>query len=559
MKEKKNVIKSSYSNSNQMLTSVDAVAEPTLASEYVFEKFDMVVSMTQKLINDQLTLLLRQGTIQPQLIVYQDYVDGDFVYRMVDNENDIPEDVAYISTTLHPQIKINRTDSTLLFMLNMPSGKFTYWYGNGRNAILKDVEINNWCYGFSVNMDLYAVAGDLEGQGLIVPDLVQDQLTAFTDNMFSVNALFLDFQSTDLLTFDVRETSVGEAGDIVEEQLVSFMQYYFNWLIETGNPYILGYAIDQTSESVIPEGEEVPSTIKPIGTTYTMYKENSNPNKSNLNYCLVTEGGFGEITQSPIPFTSNWFSPDEEIEAKMIISRSNLIEELILEPLYNSLRDSVYDQISGDLSVSKGNTYSEGKTAIENGFSYTISNDDSGKDQYINTFDVSFENYDTGAKIKISNGYIYCYKKVTKDMGVCEAAATVESFVKWSGIIDIKATMGEDNAPRITISQSITTDDQGSSGPTKNDCAKGWEITGDIIGPLLFGPLLDLLFFGDLLDDLLGVSNSGIHSLDDVFTNVSNSIGLTFILPAGQTFYFKTPAIDKDGNFYLQLTYKSDH
>ncbi len=524
--------------------------EPTLASEVVFDKFDMVVSMTQATLNRELLKLLRTNTIKSTLIIYREPVSEseNYNYTVCDSFHDVPPDVEYLNTNIRPQVEINNTGVSILFKLDMLTGDFAYWKGNGIHATLEKVSINNWSYAFSVRMDLFRLSGELESNGLDVPELVKNQLEAFSTNMFAINALVLDFGSTDLLDFDSGKTTVGNEDEAIKPEIAGFMQTYFNWLLRTGNPYVLGYAVNQTPQTVVPTQDQVPPSITPVGTTYTMYKDGSNPDKSNLNYCIVTKGGYGQITQSPPTFNRNWFGSSENASTKMIISSSNLVEELILRPLYHGLKNDVYNQIKGQVSVSKGNSYNDGKIKTGTGFSFVIANDRSGKDQYENRFDVSFKNNALGTKILITNGYIYCYKKQTKDMGFCTASATASSYVKWSGVIDIKTTSNGG----ITITQSTIINDKGSSGPSKNDCAKTFDFIGDIFGPLLFGPLLDLLFFDKLIDDVLGVSVSGIGGLDQAFNNLSSSTSTAILLPSGEAFDFRIPAIDKDGNFYLK-------
>lgn len=525
----------------------------------IFNQFDMVVSMTEETINDQLTHLLRDGTIKPSLILAQEVVDGDYVYKVLDNAADIPSNCAYINANILPQVAITTSGLNITFLLKMISGKAAFWVGNGPLATLKEYDIKDWCYGIDVDMDLYKLEKDDIGKKVAVPKLVDDQLNHFVDNMFTVNSLLMDFESTDLIKFNPTHTNTGDAGDVGIQQMVLFMQFYLKWLIKSGNPYVLGYAINQTNQTQVTQNEEVPATLRPVGTTYTMYEDAVNANKSNLNFVLATEGGFGHISGSPGTFDTNWIGATEDINAKMIVSHADLVEALILEPLYNNLQTSVFSQISGKISVSKGKSYADAKTLTATGITYDMSNVSSGNDQYVNQLNVSFTNNASSVDINIG-GHIHIYKEVSKDMGVCTAKAHATGDIKWSGKITIEATKDAQGNPTLKISQS-TKIDSSTNSSDKNDCAKAWKIIGEILGGILdiFTLGLDGMFFSNLFGELLDTKIPNIGNIGQAFANISNSVRATVLLPAGQVFFFKQPSIDNEGNFYLQLTYKSEN
>jgi hypothetical protein len=205
-------------------------------------------------------------------------------------------------------------------------------------------------------------------------------------NMFSVSSLFMDFESTDLMRFDPAHSDAGEAGDPGLQSLVLFMSFYLKNLAAAGSPYILGYALAPGASTTYPPGEAVPDELAPVGTTYTMYHDPVHQGLSTLNFVLATKKGHGKIAGTPGNFDSNWINPTEQCDAKMIYSHSCLLEPFVLQPLYETLAQSVFDKIKDHLSVTQGNNYATGRASVPTGLSYTISNVTSGEDQYVNTF-----------------------------------------------------------------------------------------------------------------------------------------------------------------------------
>ncbi|QDW27170.1 hypothetical protein [Pedobacter sp. KBS0701] len=525
----------------------------------IFEQFDMVVSMTQQTINDQLTHLSRVGTIHPSFILVQTVEKGKYVYKVLDDASQIPDGCSYINANILPQINISNSGLDITFVLNMVSGTAAFWIGQGPMSQLTNFDIADWAYGIDVNMDLYKLEQDDIGKKIVVPPLVEAQLKNFTDNMFSVNSLLMDFESVDLLQFNPTHTTAGSSGDIGIEQMVLFMQFYLKWLIATGNPYVLGYAIAQTDQTQVPVTEVVPDELKPVGTTYSMYSDAVIPGKSNLNFVLATKGGFGHISGSPGTFDTNWIGDNEDINAKMIISHNDLVENLILRPLYENFQSGVFDQIKDNINVTSGNTYEQGRTFTSTGISYTISNVSSGNDQYVNTIDVSFNNNATSVDI-VLKGHVQLYKEVDKDMGVCTAKAYAGGTVDWSGLFTIEATKDASGYPTLKVTNSSKIDNL-SSDSDQNTCAKAFAWIGKILGGILDALTggLDQGFFTGLFDGLLDLHIPQIGNMGVAFGNLSNAVRTTILLPGGQVFYFKTPFIDSEANFYLSLTYKTDH
>ncbi len=540
-----------------------------MKNQEIFNDYDMVVSITQKTINDQLTHLLKMGVIHPEFIVIQNIENGNYVYKVLESADQIPKDskgnptVAFIDGAVWPQINISESGTNVTFILNFRSGTAYFWVGDGPLAQLTRFDMTGWKYGVSITMDLKAVERDDIGKKIRVPDIVKNQLYQFMDNMFTVNHLFMDFESTDLLKFDPTNTDTKEVGDVGKKQLAEFMQFYLIDLIRQGNPYILGYSLTTTEQTKIPADQNVPDSLKPVGTTFTMYHDPDHQDLSSLNFVLVTKGGHGRVSGSPGNFDSNWISPTEQCDAKMIYSNSVLIEQFFLKPIFNQMYEKVYEQMGrGHIDVPQGNDYNRAKQLTATGFKYDISNIAHGDDRYVNNYSVEFANNGSRVDLKL-NGHLYVYKEISKDLPfpfLCTAEASASGTIDWSGSISIMSSKNNHGEPTLTVAKGFKIDKHDSSRD-ENSCAKAAEIIGSILENILqiFIGFIDQGLLSKLFEDAFVIQVPGIGDVGVVFGNMINSIGNVIILPAGQVFFFKNPASDALGNFYLELTYKSEN
>ena len=531
----------------------------------IFNDYDMVVSIPQKTLNDQMTHLVRMGTIRPELVLYQSIQDRQYVYQVLPSGDQIPRDAqgnplgACIDGTLLPSVSISESGTNITFVLNFLSGTAWFWQGNGPMAQLTPYDMTGWKYGVIITLDLKSVEKDDIGKGIQVPDLVKNQLYAFTDAMFTVNHLFMDFESTDLLRFDPATTKTDSAGDVGMQQLVLFMEFYLKDLVRNGNPYILGYSITTDDSTQYPENQQVPDALKPVGTTYSMYHDPTTADLSNLNFVLATKGGKAGILGTPGNFDTNWIGAAEQCDGKMIYSHARLLENFVLQPFYDLLSTQVFSQIQGSIDVPQGNDYATGRSATDTGLAYTISNVASGDDQYVNTFTVDIVN-GTGEVDLNFKGHIQLYKGVSKNMGFCTADAHASGSVDWSGTVTITATKDDKGNPTLTVTRAFKVDNS-TSDSDKNDCAKAFEWIGKILGTILDVLTLGLSFgfFEKLFDSLMDLHIPGIGDLSLALGSLGNTVATAVMLPAGQVFFFKNPSSDVQANFGLELTYKSEN
>lgn len=533
----------------------------------VFNDFDMVVCVPQDTINSQLAHLTKMDTIKQEFILIQTVqeVNGklEYVYKVAGSPAEVPVDprgnptAAYIDGQILPQVLISQSGTDVTFVLQFRGGTAYFWVGSGPLAKLTKYDMTGWSYGIDVNLDLVSIVKDDIGKKIAVPANVEQQFTQFLDNMFSVRSLFMDFESTDLTRFNPVHSNAGSAGDPGLQSLVLFMEFYLKYLQASGNPYILGYALSPGDNTKYKLGEEVPAQLSPVGTTFTMYHDPTNPGLSNLNFVLATKGGHGSVSSTPGNFDSNWISPNEQCDAKMIYSHSCLVEPFVLQPFYEQLKQEVYDKIHDHLDVGVGNPYAAGRAPTPTGFSYTISDVASGADRYVNTYSAVLTTANgsgsSSAQINLS-GHLDFYKQVKREGQICGTAeAHAEQSAEWSSTIQITSAKDPDGHPSLQFSYSgITLGDQ-KHNSDHNACAEFMKILG-VIGDIISG------FAGGVasLSNVLEIHVPGLGDVSNLFSNLGSSIAPAVLMPAGDEFFYKNPAIDPEGNLYPELTYKSE-
>jgi hypothetical protein len=530
----------------------------------VFKDFDMVVSITERSINDQLTHLLRMGTISPELVIVQELNEqtDEFEFKVLDSSDDIEFDgkgnpySATIAVEIKPKISINDSGKTVTFMLEFTGGYAWFWKGTGPKAKLVKYDATGWQYAVAINMDFKQLKKDNLENNVKVPDFVEEQLTQFMSNMFDVNHLFMNFQSADLMRFDPDKTNAGDAKDVGVEQLVTFMNFYLKWLTKTGNPFILGYSITQNDKTAVPDEAKVPDSIKPVGTTYTMYRDNLHPHLSTLNFTLVTKGGYKTIRRSPDNFDTNWITPEDQCDAKMIYAASRFSEEFILKPLFEKLRDETHDKLKGALTLVAKRSYDQAKKVLPQGYRFEVADQNLDTDIYKNSYDVEIINEPGATHYKVK-GSIIVYKKKTKDMFFCEAEASARALTEWEATFTVMVEKDAQGQPTLAFKQKCEVK-RFENTKDKNNCAKAWDAIGEILSTL--SSVFDLvgLNLSSLVNEIFKTNTPGIGDIRVALSNMDNSFNNAIMLPAGGVFFFKNPVADTAGNMAMSLTYKAD-
>ncbi|CAG8738023.1 15394_t:CDS:2, partial [Acaulospora colombiana] len=327
-----------------------------------------------------------------------------------------------------PTISVEESGTTAHLNLVFKSG--TAWLQIPFVSELSANDMSGWVYSIAINLNFAGISHDDLVAGKAVPKIVSKHLDHFNSSGFAVSQLFLDFNSVDLMGFDPIKTTTGNhaIGTSENQEFVYFMRAYLGYLQKNpnANPYILGYTISQTPTTVDPDAN-VPDSLKPIGQTFTVFKDPTTPQLSTINFILNTKGGQANhgpgshsspdkvLTLSGI-FDTNWITPTEQCDAKMVYSTFSLIETLILKPIYKKISVASYDAMKkGRIQVNPPPDYEHAASFGLFGLSFTISNANQGDDQYVNIYTVNFVTSGSTVNV-VFNGHMSARKGRSKDM-----------------------------------------------------------------------------------------------------------------------------------------------
>ncbi|WP_309119288.1 hypothetical protein [Paenibacillus sp.] len=482
----------------------------------------MVAAITEDTINFQFEQLFKKSILPDHL-------------KLKAGDTGIEIDAKLNAPTV--SFSVPGTNRAILFMLNMPSGKFTYWDGFGSSAKQKTIDFTNWVYAFTVNLDLVAIAYDDVKKGSAVPQEVQDHLQQFNDSMFTISHLFTDFEDADLASFDpgLTKMPLPDGSMITPGQITQFqqaLQTYFTTLQGTDNPYILGYCVD--TNTIAPS---TPPTFTPTGSTFSIYSDPSIEGISTLNFLVMTN-------QTPLPtdpnagiFSSNWVT-NSESDGKFIISSDLFWISWLLPLIQNSLGIT-----NAPTPITGGWSYSSNSQQ-----QYTLKDDVkcisslTMVDAHITMTDnrtasVSYSN-DTPTKVKVnlSGNLTMTYRN---DF-TCVFSEWMSETAKidWTGKITISA--GDDGQVALDLDLDVPDATKSTDG---NWLGKG-----------------DIALIPDnkqLLNDIGGSYESSMKNTLNQFKNLLGPLHNRFILPAGDVFFYANAQLDPFNNLTMDITYKS--
>ena len=238
--------------------------------------------------------------------------------------------------------------------------------------------------------------------------------------------------------------------------------------------------------------DTIPDSMKPVGNTFTVFQDTANPAISTINFILNTKLSGGQNTpgvhSTPGNFDTNWISPSDQCDGKMIYSTFCFLETIILKPFYESYAQGTQNQVTQCLSISKTpNSWDSVKPTAATGspLHFTAFNRTGTDDDYTNSYDVSWNSTPTGASINF-NGTIYLKKTMSRDMLFCTAVAWKSNTLEWSSTINLNYDYDkEKDKPSITTTGPQIRINSSKSDSGKNSCADAWGTIGDIFGSFL--------------------------------------------------------------------------
>lgn len=547
----------------------------------VLENYDIVVSIEQQAINRQLAALAQQGVIPNRFRVRQDTDDqGNYSYVVYAQSGDLPKDgsgaltSSFIDAAITPQIQI--IDSGTMVNLVIAFGEGVASFIKGGRTFTHDT--NGWSYTLAVNLNLLELQQTDIAAGKAVPDLVRHQLTQFTGAMFDIRHLFLDFNSSDLTHFDPTGTAAATAdGAGAVQDLTLFMQFFLVQIKTAPNGFILGYVPVATAQTTLPPNLTVPYSLLPVGTSYLLMK-NPNPDRSTLNFAIVTRGGHQQITGSPSPVDFNLQSAvdpstaggiqamhetigdltnfnlpvvqngsdvqNDQYDATIAYAHGCLVDQLILQPMFTQIRN-VHDQVKDYVDTNgPGADYAGALTMSGPGqWNFHIQNSDVDNDLYKNSFSVVRQETGTAVAL-VFIGTISATKEKSRNMLFCTARASSTVTQPWTCTVNL--AVGGNNALVVSSGTEIPP----LQGPDNwhNDCSSAASVLGDVLdGITSLGGLIS----GGATHVLSGASVGGMGNFDSAFRNLPSAIGSLILLPTGQALAPVNVGCDGAGNIWM--------
>ena len=531
----------------------------------------MVLSLKQKTINQQFDNLVDVGIIKSTFGLQQIVgPDGKYTFELIDELPKTPQNSCFLGE-IRPSVLIESTGQTIIFKLEFTSGTAWFWQGMGPAAQLQEYDMTGWVFSANVNLDLkelelknngahqLLMPGNQPNQQLKIDVKALDQLNHFKEENYSINCLFTNFEDTTLWKFNPSLSSAGSSGDVGLEQFKNFMDFYVRNLqtINNGNPYVLGYFPE--AKKVKPNND-IPEILQASGVTYSCFKA-AQENDSTLNYLLVTKGGKKTVPPGKFDFDTNWITKPN-VHAKMIYSPSNIMTNLILEPFYNQFATKVHTEVAkiiGNAPV--GNPYAQAVTPLENGFSYLISNWGHDHQVYQNTYTVAFDEKEDGLYLRFA-GLLKMVVYEDVDFLFLEGSVTDTITATWSKNIKLyvdKNDKGQDVLAVDTDEAAFINkaDDRDFDGPAGKLTEFFEKILDAIDGFLDFLNLDFLTFLTDIFHNIFEVKLNHL-SLDSIGNSMGSSTEASIVLPAGDTFFIKSPGCYPYGAITTDLFYKSE-
>lgn len=525
--------------------------------------YHLVTAVTQDTVNFQFKKLFQSGVLHRTL----DIAD--------------PESGIELHASLDaPLVRFGgeATPHTVLFTLRLKSGTLTYFEGFGPRAQRKQLPFKDWRYAFRVNMNMLQHARNAAGS--VVPEEVRRKLEAFSDDLFSIRRLFMDFQSANLADYapELSQLPLEDGGSASRGVLLQFtraLELYFKSFKNTDNPYILGYSIERKNAAGGP-----PALFAPSGTTFSCFQDGEQPGLSSLNFLLMTRG-------QPFPpdpragvFPRNWVTSGE-YDGRMVIAAEQFRKQYVEAELLPRVRaalggvspsglpdwsevnpntiSALLGQAPGSLAgpawltrASTNNLYDDPDPANHGYGVNLVPNAPAGSRVFLRRYRSTF------CALWQANGpalVFHGYGAIEERQEFYHYPLNIETFICNTRTalffgFTVRLLAGTDG--RLTLQMEFA-----DSKPVKeHDLGALMKIANFLVGPLV----------GDLNQQLERMTQYGLDLQTSLVQGMQASLRATLgdvetrvVLPAGDVFFYKDLTRDSAGNVLLDISYKTEH
>jgi hypothetical protein len=524
----------------------------------IFRYFDMVVSIPEKTINKQLFQLSSTGIINNNIRIVQEFTEGtgQFQFRALDpleqvelNNMGTPLN-AFIDINVEPQLVIRNDGKMITLKLKWVDGDAWLWTGDKTKRNLKCFEVPGLEFSFDVNLELKTLDDEDINNSLKINDEAKLKIHNSNLDFYNVTGLFLNFGTSNL---DIPALDSSSVAPNFQEQLKTFLAFYLKSLSKTGNPYVLSYLVTETN------GKEkfkhgVPDSLKPSRIDFFLRHDSNYPEESAINFFILSKSS--DPSYDPFYminfFNPRWVSYSPPSAAKVIYGGSRFHEDVILKPLYEKLRDSIYEDLKEALTLEGKREYTVANMPVEHFYEYELSKQNlNDSDRYDNTYHVSLSYDQRGIRYLIS-GSIFIYKGLTRNLGVCTARFSFSRQIDWEATIDINPNNTESGLQFIP---HIDFKINAKGNKDENQCAQMLDIKdlSQLISESFESVSNNLpIYFSDFFET--GFAEN--VSFKDALSNTINGINNFIILPAGQQPSLMDMRTHEYGDVVTSLSYE---
>lgn len=485
--------------------------------------FDLVAAVTEDALNFQFDLLFRQGVLPKSL-------------RLDLADTGLAIDAELAAPTV--RLSVPDTTSTVLFLLHLRRGTFSYYEGFGPTATRRQVRIENWIYAFRVDMKFAAL------DRKTLPAGARRTLEAFDDEQFTVRQLLLDLADSRLSEFDRDATSMplpdgSKPSPNTLAQWQAALAAYFASLSGGSNPYVLGYTVQARHE-----GKDAAALLGAGAATCSTFHNPDSPGTSTLNFLIKAgetlpavppNGVFGE----PLVTAPDY---DGAMVVDADVFRTAYLEGVLLPAIARAvgvpeLRPrSTHGERFGLVWTSAADVATLGRLALET--------------PLLNVYEDHREHREVvvvvspGSRITVTGNLRTEYGWYQTPFGgrVDEGGAAVTQ--DWTATLTLGA--GVDGRLSVVLSEF----DHGTPRPDR--------------------PVSPAEFLVDLIDRGLAQSEADFAAAlgryetdvaDEISTSLRDALAVLntrVVLPGGDVFFFSDAALDTDFNLVADVQYKAE-
>ncbi len=409
-----------------------------------------------------------------------------------------------------------------------------------------------WVVRFTVKLALQDVA-----KGAL-PDDVKKQLLKVDENMFAIQQLYMDLNTTGLESYEGIDIPA-----FVKGVLESLLKQYLKQQQKESKP-LFGVAVKFKHANV------APPTLTPTDVNFcvTPYRDaagkNTNPNLDTLNYLVMTNHN-PPPAYPPASFPFNWVD-DPKTHGAMAIKRQPFVDFLVpqLNPILITLCQDVHcevhpdwtDQVIKLIPSTRNNEFNRisGAPADMIAFySYNSQDSDSKSATYpaswtlevSGTYSMQCNVFLTGDKVRIA-GYITASAdnySSTNNRGT--DVKMPKTTFQW--FVELQLYMDAANNGQLDL--KVGAQDFNSKPTVENDPdLSGWE---RFLNTLAGSMKIYVNNLGDMRVQVQEhVMSNVVPALKGVLTQANH-----FILPGAKTFAFKNPTFSKSLDLASDITY----